>query len=142
MNETTRLYTRDGIKMIDYEIHLKLQKHCEELEALVNHHREKFKEACQHIRDQSQEHRELVEHLRDQLYAEKGKNDEESDQLNQDIQDLKYKLRRAEESIRYKTKVIKEINARLESISLETNPLKARAAACRLIGHIHNALKE
>lgn len=32
MNETTRLYTRDGIKTIDYEVYLKLQKHCEEIE--------------------------------------------------------------------------------------------------------------
>jgi hypothetical protein len=32
VNETTRLYTRDGIKTIDYEVYLKLQKHCEELE--------------------------------------------------------------------------------------------------------------
>lgn len=32
MNETTRLYTRDGIKTISYEVYLKLQKHCEELE--------------------------------------------------------------------------------------------------------------
>lgn len=32
MNETTRLYTRDGIKTIDYEVHVKLHKHCEELE--------------------------------------------------------------------------------------------------------------
>lgn len=33
MNETTRLYTRDGFKTIEYEVHVKLQKHCEELEA-------------------------------------------------------------------------------------------------------------
>lgn len=66
--ETTRLYTRDGIKTIDYEVHMKLQKHCEELEALVKHHHEKFKEACQHIRDQAQEHREKLQGYMDMCY--------------------------------------------------------------------------
>jgi chromosome segregation ATPase len=68
MNETTRLHTRGGIKMIDYEVHMKLQKHCEELEALVKHHHDKFKEACQHIRDQAQEHREKLQGYMDMCY--------------------------------------------------------------------------
>lgn len=68
MEETTRLYTRHGIKAIDYEVHLKLQKHCEEVEQMMNHWHDKFKEACQHIKDQAQEHREERSGLERELF--------------------------------------------------------------------------
>jgi chromosome segregation ATPase len=59
---------------------------------------------------------------------------EDTDQLHQDIQDLKYKLRRAEESIRHKTKVIKDIEERLREAALETDPVKMRVMICRALG--------
>jgi hypothetical protein len=48
--------------------------------------------------------------------------------------DTKHKLHCAQESIRYKTKVIKDIEERLREAALETDPVKMRVTICRALG--------
>jgi hypothetical protein len=68
------------------------------------------------------------------LYEMYKKKCEKLDEAIAIIKELEHKLHCAQESIRYKTKVIKDIEERLREAALETDPVKMRVTICRALG--------
>lgn len=80
MNETNRLYTRDGIKTIDYEVHLKLQKAYDEME---KEYKECLKARLNHVGTIS----ELEHRVEKQMILIQGEYDR-SERLRRELEEL------------------------------------------------------